>query len=61
MRLGGQNPVEEPVRGIGGLQNMLVQIALNYQSAPDVRTLDVDELRFLYDGLRPTLLVKAKG
>lgn len=37
---------------------MLTAIALNYPGAPDIRTLSVEEIRFLYHGLRPTLLTR---
>jgi len=37
---------------------MLVQICLDYSGLPDVRTLDISEIRFFYDALRPSLLAK---
>ncbi len=37
------------------LREMLRQICRDYPSLPDPRTLDVDEILFFYDGLRPEL------
>ena len=34
---------------------MLHQCALNYAGLPDPRTLTLSEIRFFYEGLRPTL------
>jgi hypothetical protein len=34
---------------------MMYQCALNYPGLPDARTLTLDEIRFFYEGLRPTL------
>lgn len=37
---------------------MLVQIALDYPGLHDVLSLDVSEIRYFYDRVRPALLVK---
>lgn len=34
---------------------MLQQICMDYNSLPDPRTLTMDEIKFFYEGLRPTL------
>jgi hypothetical protein len=34
---------------------MLLQICMEYPSLPDPRTLTITEIRFFYNGLRPTL------
>lgn len=34
---------------------MMLQIATEYSGLPDVRTLALSEIRFFYEGLRPTL------
>lgn len=34
---------------------MLRQICLDYSGLPDARTLTLADIRFFYDGLRPTL------
>lgn len=36
-------------------REMLLQICTDYPGLPDVRTLTLGEIRFFYDGLRPTL------
>lgn len=36
-------------------REMLLQIALDYHSLPDVRTLTMSEIRFFYEGLRASL------
>ena len=41
---------------ITGYQIMLIQIALDYSSLPDVRTLNASEIRFFYNGLRASML-----
>jgi hypothetical protein len=35
---------------------MLLQICREYQSLPDVRTLELHEIRLFYDGLRHDLM-----
>jgi hypothetical protein len=41
-------------------REMLFQICLNYSAVPDFRTLTLSQIRFLYDGLRPTLRAHTK-
>jgi hypothetical protein len=36
-------------------REILLQIARDYPGLPDVRTLTMSELRFFYEGLRPSL------
>lgn len=36
-------------------QEMILQICMNYTSIPDVRTMDLDEIEFFYDGLKSIL------
>lgn len=47
---------EEEVRGIGGAYVMMQQIALDYAGAGDIRAMDLYEIRFWYEGLRPSLM-----
>lgn len=44
-------------------REMLRQICADYSCLPDPRTLEMDEIEFFYDGLRPSLreLTKAKS
>jgi hypothetical protein len=35
---------------------MMLNIAMHYRSAPDVRTLTLDELEFFYNGIRGYLM-----
>jgi hypothetical protein len=44
-------------------REMLRQICADYHGLPDPRTLEMDEIEFFYDGLRPSLreLTKDKG
>jgi len=46
---------EEKVRGIQAFQEMILQICMNYPVIPDIRTMDLDEIEFFYEGLKPTL------
>lgn len=41
-------------------REMMYQVARDYSSVPDVRTLRVSEIRWFYDGLRPELKVHTK-
>lgn len=36
-------------------RHMLLQISIDYPGLPDPRTLTLAEIRFFYDGLRPSL------
>ena len=36
-------------------REMLLQICRDYASLPDLRTLTMEEIRFFYDGVRPSL------
>lgn len=36
-------------------REMIVQVCMDYPGLPDVRSMDVDEIAFFYDGLRPAL------
>lgn len=36
-------------------REMIFQICRDYSGLPDVRTLNIDEIEFFYDGLRPEL------
>lgn len=40
---------------------MLLQVCRDYPGLPDPRTMTIDEIRFFYDGLRPTLEKYAKA
>lgn len=40
---------------------MLVQISLDYASLPDVRTLELSDIRFYYNGIRAQLLAQKKS
>lgn len=35
---------------------MMIQICREYPGLPDIRTLELYEIRFFYEGLRPDLL-----
>ena len=37
-------------------QEMMLNVAMHYRSAPDVRTMDLEELEFFYEGLRGHLM-----
>jgi hypothetical protein len=39
---------------------MLLQIAMDYPSLPDLRTLKLHEIRFFYEGIRASLHERAK-
>lgn len=41
-------------------QEMMLTIAANYSSAPDVRTMTLSELRLFYNGIRETLRAMSK-
>jgi hypothetical protein len=42
------------------LNTMILDICYHYRGLPDVRTLDMDEIEFFYDGLRGILIDKTK-
>ena len=39
---------------------MILDICVVYRSLPDVRTLDLDEIEFFYEGIRPELIQASK-
>lgn len=49
---GEDRPIPEGNYAAAVYPAMMIQIALEYNSAPDVRGLTSSELRFFYDGIR---------
>lgn len=47
---------EKKVRGARAIGEMLTQICIDYSTLPDVRTLEVHEIKFFYEGLRGSLM-----
>lgn len=39
---------------------MMLQVAMTYRSAPDVRTMTLDEIEFFYNGIRDVLIQSTK-
>jgi hypothetical protein len=57
---GGEN---RKILGVTGVMVQLLQIATDYSSLPDLRTLELHEIRFFYEPLIPNLIeyqIKAK-
>lgn len=42
------------------MQTMILDICATYRSLPDVRTMDLDEIEFFYEGIRPILIQESK-
>jgi hypothetical protein len=41
-------------------QNMILDICMTYSGLPDVRTMDLDDIEFFYEGIRPKLLAETR-
>jgi hypothetical protein len=41
------------------MRTMILEICLHYPGLPDVRTMDLDEIEFFYDGIRPRLIAES--
>ena len=60
---GGQNVIlQDPHNRIAAhtrfivYREMMLNIAMHYRSAPDVRTMTFDEIEFFYNGIRQHLI-----
>lgn len=48
------------VRGIGARITQLLQVARDYNSAPDVKTMTIHEIQLFYSGLIPEIIKATK-
>jgi hypothetical protein len=39
---------------------MILDICMTYSGLPDVRTMDLDDIEFFYEGIRPKLLAETR-
>jgi len=42
------------------MRHMILNVCYKYRSLPDVRTLDLDDIEFFYDGIRGVLIHDTK-